>query len=196
MVPKTLPHRSIVIEHLEALCLESDLKICVCYVFFRYSGRADVTVRSILETLVKQTLERHPDCLSLVERTYSRHLHENTEPTELQLLSLLGELTDGMQATFYILDALDEAPTKMQLAVVRVLASLKVKLFITSRPLKTVEAHFHQAHTFTIVAQDADIALHIAKAIDDNAELQRLLKANPFLRDEIVSTINRKCGGM
>ncbi|KAH6889058.1 ankyrin repeat-containing domain protein [Coprinopsis sp. MPI-PUGE-AT-0042] len=187
---------SIVIEHLEALCKETDARICVCYVFFRYSDRSEVAVRSILEILVMQTHERHPDCQALIEQAYSQHLRERTEPTEAQLLALLRQLTDGMAITFYILDALDEAPTKIQLAVVKTLASLNVKLFITSRPLKTVEANFLTAHTFDITAQDTDIDLHIAKGISENAELQRVLNANPSLRDEIISTIKGDCGGM
>jgi hypothetical protein len=101
-----------------------------------------------------------------------------------------------MTCTFYILDALDEAPTKIQLAVVRTLASLNVKIFITSRPLKTIEASFPRAHTFTIFAQDVDLDLHITQAISDNAELQHLVQANPSLRSEIFSTIKQNCGGM
>ncbi|KAH6916383.1 ankyrin repeat-containing domain protein [Coprinopsis sp. MPI-PUGE-AT-0042] len=187
---------SIVIQHLEALRKETDGKICVCYVYFRYSDRSKMTVRNVLETLAMQTLERHPDCLAIIEETYAQHLHERTEPTEEQLLALLGQLTKGMTATFYILDALDEAHTKIQLAVLKALASLNVKLFITSRPLKTVEANFPAAHTFLIIAQDTDIDLHIAKGINESAELQRLLQDDPELRDEIISTIKGNCGGM
>ncbi|KAH6914320.1 ankyrin repeat-containing domain protein [Coprinopsis sp. MPI-PUGE-AT-0042] len=187
---------SIVIQCLEALRKETEGKICVCYVYFRYSDRSKMTVRNVLEVLAMQTLERHPDCLALIEETYAQHLHERTEPTEAQLLTLLGQLTKSMTATFYILDALDEAHTKTQLAVVRALASLNVKLFITSRPLKTVEASFPAAHTFPIIAQDTDIDLHIAKAINENAELQRLLQDDPELRDKIISTIKGNCGGM
>ncbi|KAH6888998.1 hypothetical protein BKA70DRAFT_883488 [Coprinopsis sp. MPI-PUGE-AT-0042] len=187
---------SIVIQHLEALCEEPDSRVCVCYVYFRYSDHAALTVRHILEILVMQTHQRHPECRALIEQTYARHLREKTDPTEAQLLSLLHQLTEGMAITFYVLDALDEAPTKVQLAVVKTLGSLNVKLFITSRPLRTTEANFPEAHTFTIVAQDADIDLHIAKAISGNVELQRLLLSYPSLKTEIVSTIKANCGGM
>ncbi|KAH6906766.1 hypothetical protein BKA70DRAFT_1150947, partial [Coprinopsis sp. MPI-PUGE-AT-0042] len=187
---------SIVIEHLEALCKDAHIKICVCYVYLRYSDHSELSVRDVLEILVMQTLERHSECLALVEETYARHLRERTDPTEPQLLALLHQLVKGMAVTFYILDALDEAPTKIQLVVVETLASLDVKLFITSRPLKTVEANFPEAHTFDIIAQDADLDLHIANGINKDAELRRLLHADPSLRDEVVSTIKRNCGGM
>ncbi|KAH6906092.1 hypothetical protein BKA70DRAFT_452441 [Coprinopsis sp. MPI-PUGE-AT-0042] len=187
---------SIVIGHLEALCEETDTKVCVCYIYFRYSDHAELTVRHILEILVRQKHERHPECHALIEQAYARHLREKTDPTEAQLLSLLRQLTECMTVTFYVLDALDEAPPKIQLSIVKMLASLKVKLFITSRQLKTVEANFPEAEAFAIVAQDADIDLHIAKGINDNAELQRLLLENPSLRNEIFLTIKKNCGGM
>jgi hypothetical protein len=188
--------RSIVIEHLEALRGKSETEICVCYVFFRYSDREEMTLRTVLEVLVKQTLERHPQCQAAVEQTYTQHLREDTEPSEVQLLALLRQLTEGMAMTFYVLDALDEAPKKVRLAVVKELATLNAKLFITSRALKSVQDNFPNAHILDIVAQAADIELHIAKAIEENAELQRLLHAEPALRDVIFSTIKQNCGGM
>jgi hypothetical protein len=155
-----------------------------------------MTVRNVLEVLVKQTLERHPECEDLVEQCYAQHLREGTEPTEAQLLGLLHQFAERMAVTFYVLDALDEAPKKIQLAVVQTLASLNVKLFITSRPLKAIEANFSKAHIFTIAAQAVDIDLLITKEINDSAELQRVLEKEPGLRDEIFSKIKQNCGGM
>jgi hypothetical protein len=71
-----------------------------------------------------------------------------------------------------------------------------VKIFITSRPLKPLEAHFPQTYIFAIAARDADLDLHITKGIEESVELQRLLTANPLLRDEIFATIKQNCGGM
>jgi ankyrin repeat domain-containing protein 50 len=178
------------------MCKEHEAKICVCYAYFRYSDRSAVSVRNILEVLVMQTLERHPDCLKVIEETYAHHLRERTEPTEAELLGILRQLIKGMDLTFYILDALDEAPTRIQLTIVQTLASLNVKLFITSRPLGTVEANFPEAHTFRIVAQDVDIDLHIVKCIKENAELQHLFHVDPAFKEEVLSTIKQNCGGM
>jgi hypothetical protein len=138
-----------------------------------------MTVRNVLEVLVKQTLERQPECRDLIEQAYAQHIREGTEPTEIELLSLLRELAGRMKCTFYILDALD------------------VKIFITSRPLTTVQAKFPQAHIFIIAAQEVDIDLHIVKVLDECADLQEVLaRAGPSLREEIISTIKQNCGGM
>jgi hypothetical protein len=188
--------RSIVIEHLGVIHRGLGAKKCLCYVYFRYSERTEMTVRGVLEVLVKQTLERHPEFRDLAEETYAQHLREDTEPSEAQLLTLLRRFTEGMDVTFYILDALDEAPQKIQVPVVETLASLNVKLFITSRPLEAVQANFAGAHTFYISAQDVDIDLHFAKITKFNPALQRLFHLDPSLRDEVLSTVKQNCGGM
>jgi hypothetical protein len=188
--------RSTVINHIETLHRELGVKICLCYVFFRYSERGEMTVRNVLEVLVKQTLERHPEFQDLVEETYAQHLREDTEPTEAQLLSLLRRFTEAMAVTFYILDALDEAPKKIQLGVVEALASLNVKLFITSRPLEDVQAYFTEAHTFRIIAHDIDVDVHFAKIIKLNPTLRHLFDGDQLFRDEVLSTIKQNCGGM
>lgn len=48
----------------------------------------------------------------------------------------------------------------------------------------------------TIVAHEDDLDLHVARGIEESVELQCLLQADPFLRDEVVSTIKENCGGM
>ncbi|KAH6909913.1 ankyrin repeat-containing domain protein, partial [Coprinopsis sp. MPI-PUGE-AT-0042] len=188
---------SIVIRHLEAHAAAAGGGICVCYVYIRYSDRADLTIRNILEILVKQTVERHAECKPLAEQAYAQHIREGTQPTEAELLQLLHQFTEATEATFYVLDALDEAPDWIQVDLVQKLASLNVRLFITSRPLKGVEARAPEAHGFPIVAQDGDLDLHIAREIARSRDLQDLLENTDLsLRDEIVSLVKSKCGGM
>jgi hypothetical protein len=189
--------RTIVIQHLESLRKKSSGTICVCYVYFRYSDRMEMTVRDVLEIILKQTLERHPDCKDVINRAYAQNLKEGSAPTVTQLLELLRELGGHMSCTFYVLDALDEAPTRIQLAVVKTLASLDVKIFITSRPLEAVQAKSPKACTITIAAQDADLDLHIARTIDESAALQSLLEQEGVsFHEEITSVIKQSCDGM
>ena len=145
---------------------------------------------------MKQTVERHPDCAAIAGQVYARHLSEDTQPSEAELLQLLRQFTGMKMATFYAIDALDEAPDKLQLEIIKKLASLNVRLFITSRPLKTVEARAPEAHRFSIAAKDDDLDLHIAHGIDRSPDLEVLLEKDPSLREEVVSSIKRNCGGM
>ncbi|KAH6909889.1 hypothetical protein BKA70DRAFT_178830 [Coprinopsis sp. MPI-PUGE-AT-0042] len=188
---------SIVIRDLEARAEAASGRICVCYVYIRYSDRADLTVRNILEVLVKQTVERHPECGLFAEQAYARHLREKTQPTEAELLQLLRRFIEAFTMTFYLLDALDEAPDKIQVDLVQKIASLNVRLFITSRPLKAVETRVPDVHRFHIVAQEGDLDLHIAQEIGRSRDLADLLeRVGPSLRDEIISLVKSKCGGM
>ncbi|KAH6903527.1 hypothetical protein BKA70DRAFT_1081027, partial [Coprinopsis sp. MPI-PUGE-AT-0042] len=186
---------SIVIRTLEARARASPAPICVCYLYIRYSDHSKATVQTFLEIFVKQTVERHPSCFPFAEEVYAQHIQEETQPSEEELLGLLHRFTKLMLVTFYVLDALDEAPVRIQLDLTRKLSSLNVKLFITSRPLKAVEAHFPDARCFPIVAQDRDIELHIAQEISRSPELSRLL-ADSALREDVVASIKEKCGGM
>lgn len=154
-------------------------------------------MRDILEIFVKQTVERHPECVPLAERVYARHLQEDTQPTETELLQLLRQFIKTKWATFYILDALDEALDRLQVDIVQKLSSLNARLFITSRPLKAVEARARDVYRFPIFAQDGDLDLHIAWEISRSRGLPDLLeKVGSSLRDEIVQVVKRKCGGM
>ncbi|KAH6884376.1 hypothetical protein BKA70DRAFT_1084358, partial [Coprinopsis sp. MPI-PUGE-AT-0042] len=188
---------SIVIRELEALAAVKGSRICVCYVYIRYGDRADLSVRNILETFVKQTVERHPECALIAENAYTRHLREKTQPTEAELLELLWQFTEVNAATFYLLDALDEAPDRIQVDLVLKLASLNARLFITSRPLDAVQDRAPNTHFFPIAAQEGDLDLHINQEISRSRDLTNFLKkSDPSLRDEVVSLVKRKCSGM
>ncbi|KAH6917863.1 hypothetical protein BKA70DRAFT_1245560 [Coprinopsis sp. MPI-PUGE-AT-0042] len=187
---------SIVIDTLEAHARAST-PICINYIYFRYSDHTKATLRGFLESLVKQTVERHSHCLPLFDELFAGHIHEKTQPSEEELLSLYKRLLGTMTHAFCILDALDEAPIEIQLEILEKLASLDLKLFITSRAMPTVEKHFPEAHRFRVFAQDQDIDLHIDKVISNNADLREVLDdGGSSLRTEITASIKEKCGGM
>ncbi|KAH6904798.1 hypothetical protein BKA70DRAFT_1295100 [Coprinopsis sp. MPI-PUGE-AT-0042] len=188
---------SIVVDVLEEYAKASATPICICYIYFRYSDHGKVTIQGCLETLVKQTIERHSHCVSLFDAVYDRHIREKTQPSEEELFALLRQFVGTMTITVYALDALDEAPPELQLELLEKLASLDVKLFVTSRPLKTLEAHFPGAHLFPIVAHEEDITLHIDKEISRSADLRAILQqADPSFQNVIVASVQQKCGGM
>lgn len=184
---------SLAIQDIEARAEAAGGRICVAYIYFRYDESTNLTVKGILEILVKQTVERHADCAALATEAYTQHLLEDTEPTEAELLQLLLQFTALKDITFYILEALDEAPEMVQLDIVQKLSTLDVRLFITSRLLK---AELPAAHNFPISTREEDLELHISQELRRNPHLQRLLSRDKSLKDDIVLSIKRKCGGM
>ncbi|KAH6911265.1 hypothetical protein BKA70DRAFT_1099898, partial [Coprinopsis sp. MPI-PUGE-AT-0042] len=127
-----------------------------------------------------------------------RHIREKTEPSEKEVLGLLKRFTSELTTTtFYFLDALDEAPANVQLDLLDRLTSLNVKLFITSRPLKPLQARFPEAHHFPIVAQESDLDVHIGREMLRSMDLQAIIAtASPGLEGRITVAIKKKCSGM
>ncbi|KAH6884738.1 hypothetical protein BKA70DRAFT_136376 [Coprinopsis sp. MPI-PUGE-AT-0042] len=188
---------SLAIDAAESHARAASAPICVGFLYLRYSEDR-VTVRDLLEVLVKQTIERHPASLPLCDELYARHIREQTEPSAKELLVLLKRFaSELMMDTYYFLDAIDEPPTDVQRDLLQALSSLNVKLFITSRPLNRLAALFPDAHHFPVVARDDDLDIHIRKELSRSMELQAILaEESPGLRGRITSAIKKKCSGI
>ncbi|KAH6911214.1 hypothetical protein BKA70DRAFT_1560345 [Coprinopsis sp. MPI-PUGE-AT-0042] len=189
---------SLAINAVEAHAAASTTPMSVGFLYIRYSDHSKFTVRDLLEVLVKQTVERHPASLPLCNELYDKHIREKTEPSVKELVGLLKRFTSELRmTTFYFLDALDEAPNDVQLDLLESLTSLNVKLSLTSRPMKPLEARFPEAHHFPIVARDSDLDVHIAKEMSRSMDLQAIIAtASPGLGGRITLAIKRKCSGM
>ena len=188
---------AIALNTVEAHAEASKEPICVVYIYFRYGDHTKATTQDFLEVLVKQTLERNPKCHPIACKVYARHIKEKTRPSEEELFNLLRQFTGMMLATFYFLDAMDEAPLDVQLELLEKLTSLNVGLFITSRPMDALQARFPAAHKYPIRAQDHDLDLHINKEISRSVFLQDILDAQgPELHERLVTKVKEKCGGM
>jgi ankyrin repeat domain-containing protein 50 len=184
--------RSIVIHYLEQLEAGSRGTICVAYVYLRYSE--PLSLRDILESLVKQILERHEDLLSYAEEVYAKHKREKTRISQDELVGLL-ERFASVKTVFFVLDALDELREQDRPVLLGILASLNTKLFITSRPLVALQQQFPHAQIFDIVADPSDIKLLVRESLGRSPDLMVLLEGSG-LEDEITSTICQQAGGM
>ncbi|KAH6903989.1 hypothetical protein BKA70DRAFT_1566309 [Coprinopsis sp. MPI-PUGE-AT-0042] len=184
---------SIVIHDLQQREEASGGHICVAYVYLRYSE--PLTVRDILESLVKQIVERHIDLLPIIEGLYAKHKRERTKPSQQDLMGVLASFVGRGKMLFFILDALDEMRAEDRPTLVRLLASFKARLFITSRPLETLQQQFSEAQVFKIAATPSDIDLHIKDFLQHSPDVMALLEGTDF-EDRIVETVHRKSGGM
>ncbi|KAH6894818.1 hypothetical protein BKA70DRAFT_1199720 [Coprinopsis sp. MPI-PUGE-AT-0042] len=184
---------SIVIRYLEWLEKTSGGLICIAFVYLRYSE--PLTIRDILESLVKQIVERHEDLIPFIEALYARHKKEGTQPSQGELREVLETFIWLGKRLFVVLDALDEMRAEDRPILLRLLASLNAKLFITSRPLEPLQQQFPCAHVFSIAASPSDLDLHIKQFLRHSPEVMALLQGTD-LEEQIVETIHRKSGGM
>ncbi|KAH6892843.1 ankyrin repeat-containing domain protein [Coprinopsis sp. MPI-PUGE-AT-0042] len=183
---------SIVIRYLEQIEKASRGTICVVYVYLRYSE--PLAVRDILESLVKQIVERHADSIPIVQEIYAKHKREKTRLSQQDLMSLLSQLIKG-KVVYIVLDALDELRSEDRPILIGLLASLHVKLFITSRPLASLQKRWDQAQVFDITADPSDIDLVIQSFLCQSPDLMTLLD-DSGMKSQVVETIRIKAGGM
>ncbi|KAH6874847.1 ankyrin repeat domain-containing protein 28 [Coprinopsis sp. MPI-PUGE-AT-0042] len=184
---------SIVIRYLKGLENTLGGVICVAYVYLRYSK--PLSIRDILESLVKQIVERHDDLIPIIEAIYARHKKEGTKPSQEELQEVLEGFVRHGKTLFFVLDALDEMKADDRPILLNLLASLDAKLFITSRPLEPLQRQFANAQVFNIAASPSNLDLHIKNFLRHSPEVMALLEGTD-LEEQIAETIHQKSGGM
>ncbi|KAH6892794.1 hypothetical protein BKA70DRAFT_1119181 [Coprinopsis sp. MPI-PUGE-AT-0042] len=176
---------SIVIRYLDRLENTSGGVTCVAYVYLRYSE--PLAIRDILESLVKQIVERHIDLIPLIEALYARHKQEKTKPSQQDLLEVLGGFIRHGKTLFFVLDALDEMWSEDWPILLNLLASLDAKLFITSQLLEPLQKQFPYAQVFNIAASPSDLDLHVKHFLRHSPEVMVLLE-DTDLEEQIAET--------
>jgi ankyrin repeat domain-containing protein 50 len=144
---------------------------------------------------VKQIIERHEDLVPIIAGLYMKHKKEKTKPTQQELMNLLAEFVKHGKSLFFVLDALDEMRVEDRPLLLRLLASLDAKLFITSRPLDAVQKQYPQAQMFDIAASRADVELHVKDFLLHSPEVMALIEGSD-LEQNLAEAIYQKSGGM
>ncbi|KAH6894763.1 hypothetical protein BKA70DRAFT_1160657 [Coprinopsis sp. MPI-PUGE-AT-0042] len=184
---------SIIIRYLEGLENTSGGVMCVAFVYLRYSE--PLAVRDILESMVKQIVERHDDLIPFIEALCAKHRKEGTKPSQQELREVLEKFVGVGKTLFFVLDALDEMRVEDRPVLLGLLASLSVRVFITSRPLAVLQQQFADVEVFDIAASPSDLDLHIKHFLRHSPEVMALLQGTD-LEEQIAETVHRKSGGM
>ncbi|EAU92501.2 ankyrin containing protein [Coprinopsis cinerea okayama7 len=183
---------STVIKDLLRLEQESD-DVSVVFVFCRYTE--PLSVKDILEAIIKEYLEQHPFLISVVEPLYSRHELTKTEPSEDELVTLLADIETFFRKSFYALDGVDEARNDVQFDLIKLFNSLQGNIILFSRPLDELGTYLDYAVLFSVSAQAEDLEVMIADKLDRHVALRRIL-SNPEHKLEVVRSIQEKSAGM
>jgi ankyrin repeat domain-containing protein 50 len=154
-----------------------------------------LSVRDILESLVKQIVERHDDLVDVIAGLYTKHKKEATKPSQQDLMASLTDFVRRGKKLFFVLDALDEMRVEDRSVLLQLLASLDAKLFITSRPLDVLQRQYPHAQLFDIAASSADVELHVQDFLRHSPEVMALLEGTD-LEQNLADTIHRKSAGM
>lgn len=167
-----------------------------------HNKRAEQTPVALLSSLLQQILQHSatsalpPEVLSL----YHQHKKHGTRPTLTQITDVLRALVAKFKTFRIVVDALDECAVSDHgalrfISAVRSLGS-SVKLLCTSRYSTVFESYFVGAETLEITAKSDDIRIFLNAQIEQQSGLARHVRADPNLKDDIITAIIEETHGM
>ncbi|KAG2011164.1 ankyrin repeat domain-containing protein 50, variant 2 [Coprinopsis cinerea AmutBmut pab1-1] len=171
----------------------STKKICVVFAYCRYSEQ--LTVKDILEALIKQFIAADPSLTTLAESLYEKHRKQKTRPTQRELLDLVRQMESRFDIVFYVIDGLDEARVETQFDLILAINALRGQFALTSRPLQTLQSGLPTTKFYSVKAHKSDIVRLVVQKIKRNPGFYSLLQRHSYL-DELVQSIADKSNGM
>ncbi|TFK18348.1 hypothetical protein FA15DRAFT_730208, partial [Coprinopsis marcescibilis] len=184
---------SVVIKYLQDYAKDRSDTVCVIFALCRYSDSCSIS--SILASFIRQLYERYHPAASAIEDVYRIHQREQTRPPTGELWQILQRVLELFVTSFCVIDGLDELPDRQKVELVSSLRTLKVNLFILSRPLPWIEDTIPQATAIPILAQNADISTLVSQWIQRTPQLAPII-ASHDLETHITATIQTKSSGM
>jgi len=192
---------STIIDRLQQL-YPGDSAIRVVYYYFDFSDNKKQTVVGLLQSVIYQLIVCNSENIS--EATlglFQRHANGAEQPTLDELVELLRVELSHTEATYLVIDALDECPIDQRdFFFDTVLAGPlppNLCLLVTSRRERDIEEALADAFSNTICIRDADVdadvRTHVSKAILRDRTLK---KWKPAIQQEILEAIVEGSRGM
>jgi hypothetical protein len=183
----------------------SATKIGIAFVYCEYDRQGQQTALELIKSITQQLVERDlaPEGnSSLCHATKFIQAHQKVPPTLKDYILLLRLITKRFDKTIVLVDALDECAIHInnlpnRVDFVEALRSLpNLKLFITSRDLPAIREFLLGATELQICSDPNDIMSYVNWRIKVSARLTAFIKKQPLLREEIVSTVEKKYSNM
>jgi hypothetical protein len=133
---------------------------------------------------------------------YDEHEDKGTRPAMWEIANCLKEVIKLFSDVFIIIDALDEydegdGTRDVLVSQLSDLVSLaNSHILVTSRWLTSIERCFEGCLRLEIRATDQDVTKYVEQRIEGSSRLQRNIKDNSKLKNEVVETIVERCQGM
>lgn len=176
----------------------------LAFIYCDHNQQSEQTQVALLSSLLQQLLQQDttgtlpPEISSL----HSLHQKYGTRPTLAQIEDNLRQLVSRLTRLYVVIDALDElsANEEQALQFVSAVRELgpQVKVLCASRPSTTFQAYFEGPDTASLVvsARDHDIRTFLEAQLQQQHKLQRHIRADPALAEDIVKAVIHESQGM
>lgn len=147
---------------------------------------------------MQQLTQQQLDLPEEISAVYDHHNREGTTPSLLEYSELLRTQIRTFPKVLIVIDALDECLGGDRAVLLDELQSLSPALYllVTSRQIPIIERRLRDADSLEIEAKGEDVRRFLEAWLDQQVLWVRLMKADPLLREHIVSTILAKSHGM
>jgi Cdc6-like AAA superfamily ATPase len=189
---------AIVVEELFAR-FEIDGDISIAYLYCNYRRQHEQNLEDLFASLLKQFVQEQPSIPDSVKMLYDRHKDRRTRPSVDEILQLLQSVSAAYSRVFIIVDALDECQIsngcrqKFLSGLVSLQAKCSVNLFVTSRPILSIEKEFKENSKLEVRASEEDVQRYLHEHL---FRLPGFVAQSHELQEEIKTKIGKAADGM
>ena len=191
---------STIVDDIASTCHDGGRKV-LAYYYFDFNESKKQTCEGLLRSSVTQFFGQSAGGSETVEALFSDCGEGQREPTFKGLIQALRQLSEPLEETYLIFDALDECveiPAVISfLEEIRGWHNPNLHILITSRNEVTIEKGLRSLTTDQIQIQDflvdADIRLHVRECLRSDAELSRWSES---VKAKIEKTLHEGSKGM
>lgn len=187
-----------VVDHMEAK-FQNEASTAIAYLYCNFRRQHEQKPSNLLESILKQLVQKQSTVPESVRSLYSRHKIKRTRPLVEEISKVLHSVVSNYSRCFIIVDALDECQIsdggrKQFLSEIFDLQiQTGINLFTTSRFIPDIEKHFEGSISLEIRASDEDVG----KYVDGHmARLPLFVSRSPDLQDKIKTEIIMAVDGM
>jgi len=192
---------SIVVEHLLTE-FQNDINIGIAYIYCNYRRREKQKLVDLLESLLKQLVQKQPSMPESIKSLYKHHRDRGTSPPLVEILRVLYSVVANYSRVFIIIDALDECQvfggdrSRLLSEIFNLQVETEVNFFATSRFIPEVMAIFQGSMMLEIRASDEDVLEYVDEQISQSTTLKSIISKYPGLQDTIRTKIVKAADGM
>jgi hypothetical protein len=185
---------SIIVEHLWTE-FQNDIGIGIAYIYCNYRRQQEQKPVDLLESLLKQLVQKQHSMPETIKSLYERHNDIRTRPSLEEISEVLRSVVGNYSRVFIIIDALDECqnPRRLLSEIFSLQVKTEVNLFVTSRFIPVIMKEFERSMFLEIRASDEDVLRYLDGHMP---QLPSIVYRNPRLQEEVKSTIVKAVDGM
>jgi hypothetical protein len=191
---------SIVVEELiTRFEIETGGNIGIAYLYCNYRRQYEQKLQDLFAILLKQFVQEQPFIPDSVKTLYDRHKDKRTKPSLDEILGVLQSVVAAYSRVFIIVDALDECQIsdgcsqKFLSGLFNLCTRCRANLFVTSRPLLSIEKEFEGNAILEIRASEEDVRRYLDGHM---LRLPGFVTRSPELQEEIKAAIVKAVDGM